>query len=444
MTVYLLIMNIHLIEPYNAYTNAQGKKRKKHISELMEEEALYHKMVQDQLLREQQIQQAAQQVQDQAMAPAGAGGVPPYTFWQELVELANFSISPSSAAAPTLITFTNTTETKTNDTFYWRFGSGSLTSNLQDPATLVYYNVGTYAIQLDSTSSAGFPSTKSINLTLTEPTITTSFTATSGSKAAPYTASYVGVVTQTSQYPVTPSYLWRFYSGSTLLSSSTGINATRGWESGSAFTTSFTATNLFTTASTTSSFFAALNPTLVAIISTRTSSNIAPMTASITASYTYDGSGIVSGKVYDVIGGEYVFTTTPMMFETVQGSGSFTASLSLTESSYQNSASAFATPWSASYPSLTVTLTATTSSRTIPVIAKYTASYSYYGNGTVSGRILNNDGAGYANIENGQTPKYYEYTYASVGSYTGSVSVTESTYRLTATGSPYYISASAA
>ena len=74
-------------EPYNAY---QRKPRKKHWMEIAEEEALFHRMVQEQLMREAKTAQMTVQdsVQNGESATTagqagGAGGVPPYSYFQE-------------------------------------------------------------------------------------------------------------------------------------------------------------------------------------------------------------------------------------------------------------------------------------------------------------------------------------------------------------------------
>ena len=75
-------MNPYLIEHYNAYTH--GKKRKKHWIEMVEEEALYHKMIQDSLKLQEaklQVQTPQQQIQNTAIAPAAGGGIPPGDYW---------------------------------------------------------------------------------------------------------------------------------------------------------------------------------------------------------------------------------------------------------------------------------------------------------------------------------------------------------------------------
>ena len=56
----------YLIEPFTIF---QGKKKDKHWMQIAEEEALFYKMIQEQI-QQQQVQQA--------VAAAGAGGTPVY------------------------------------------------------------------------------------------------------------------------------------------------------------------------------------------------------------------------------------------------------------------------------------------------------------------------------------------------------------------------------
>jgi PKD repeat protein len=133
-------MNPYLIEPYNAYTH--GKKRKKHWTELMEEEALYHKMIQDQLrLQETKEQTAQQQTTAQAAAAAGAGGVAPYEYYNPGTKVINFSATPLYGDAPLTVQFTNLTTNPGDDEFVWYFGDGE-TSTLAQPGSHTYNLTG--------------------------------------------------------------------------------------------------------------------------------------------------------------------------------------------------------------------------------------------------------------------------------------------------------------
>lgn len=427
----------YLIEPYNAY--AKGKKHQKHWTEIAEEEALYQRMVQDAILRETREQQAAQQVQNVANAPAGAGGVPPYNYFQELEEYALFTISPTGTiVAPAQITFTNNTRTPLDDTFLWVFDTGSLTSTLVTPAPLVYKSVGEFNIMLQETSSAGMMTTASATITLTEPSITASYTVTSASSIAPVTFSFVGSAIQTSQYPITPTWGWIFWHEADQLGVSASANVSDIVDSGS-YTASFVATNLFGSSSTVITSWSVEAPTIIPLLQVTASSTVAPMTASFTASWTYDGHGVAEGRIYDVIGGNRVITSNPMYFEQIQGTGSFTASMQLTESTYQIATASDGIPWTASVPSVIGVLSIFTRSFAAPMTASITASVTYDGHGTASGLIDLGDGV--TMVYPGST-YYIEHVYDS-GSWTASFAVTESTYEIMGIRADSFVSGTA-
>jgi PKD repeat protein len=197
------IPQIYLIEPYNAYA---PKGRKKHWMEIAEEEALMAKIIAEQsaILQTQNLAllsqtppPTSQQVQDAAVGSAvgpGAGGIPRFSYFKEPTEQANFSFSPASPQAGTVTTFTNLSPTPENDTFLWRFGSGSLTSTDINP-TVTYSKTGSYTVILQETSSTGHTSSVSNTVTVVIPTLSDTFTGTTfGLTDAGFTASFTGSV----------------------------------------------------------------------------------------------------------------------------------------------------------------------------------------------------------------------------------------------------------
>lgn len=246
-------MNVHLIEPYNAYQKKPLKK--KHPTEIAEEEALFIKtMIEEQRLmieeqaREAVIQMqlrdaamkqhlalreaaaqknllnqnlalpqyapqpASQQVQDgQFAAPAGGGG------WAvnselEKEEVANFTVTPSSGYSPLTVTFANYTRTPDDDTFLWNFGTGSLTSTDITPSSLTYVRTGSYIVTLQATSSAGVATSANTTITVLNPVLVSKFTLTTSSNGAPSTGSFTNTTTYTGNGTLT--YKWLYGSGS--------------------------------------------------------------------------------------------------------------------------------------------------------------------------------------------------------------------------------------
>src|ERR1035437_3176555 len=254
----------YLFEPYNAY---QKPAKKKHWTQIAEEEALLIKMqleeatrqsqekIQEQVrlevLHQQAIDQhlslreatakqnswnnqntaflqhspqpAQQQVQDgQYAAPAGGGG------WtsklaEELTEVASFTATPQSGIGPLAVTFVNTTVTPEDDTFNWLFGSGSLTSTSINPSPVTYTALGTYTVTLQETSSVGNQSVATQTVNVIPPTLTAIFTFTTSSTTAPSVATFVNTINGSgTQYNGTGilTYFWSLGSGSL---TSTGI-----------------------------------------------------------------------------------------------------------------------------------------------------------------------------------------------------------------------------
>lgn len=215
---------MYLIEPYNAY---QKPARKKHWTEVAEEEALYVRMV----MEHQAIMQSMA-----VNSNAPAGGVGGGYNWED-VEYCNFSYSPTTGVGPLLVTFVNLTDTPNNDTFLWSYGSGSLTSALVTAPPLTYTQTGSYTITLNETSSTGFKSTKSASINVIAPTLNAAFSFTTSSATAPSTASF----TNTTNYNGTGTlnYLWTYGSGSFTTSS---LNAQLGYLTHGSYTASLQVT----------------------------------------------------------------------------------------------------------------------------------------------------------------------------------------------------------
>jgi PKD repeat protein len=190
--------------------------------EIAEEEALMHRIMQDQMLRESKTVQMTQDDSVQTgqtsadtiaspAAGAGAGGVPPYDFFAEGVEVADFSYIPTPAVAGSITYFTNLTRTPENDTFLWQLGSGSLTSTDINP-TITYNQTGSYTAILQATSSRGIKSSKSIIVSVIVPSLSATFTGdTFNLTATSFTASLTSSITYNSSGNITG--WWRFGDG---------------------------------------------------------------------------------------------------------------------------------------------------------------------------------------------------------------------------------------
>ena len=242
----------YLIEPYNAY---QKPPRKKHWMEIAEEEALYHKMAQDQIIREQteqtirqlmyeeaidrhimlreqsalQQQQnlalisqtpqpSSQQVQNSATVAgnSGAGGSAPRGFFNASASAA-FTATPSVGKGPMVVQFTNlaSPEYLQFGNFTWDFGDGK-TSNTVNPLH-IYNNTGSYTVTLSGSGQYNSSLTSAIGsasyISSSLPVVSASFTSSIVTGPIPLTITFINTSTNNSQIPTT-TYFWSFGSAS--------------------------------------------------------------------------------------------------------------------------------------------------------------------------------------------------------------------------------------
>lgn len=154
---------IYLIEPYNAYS---PKGKKKHWSEILEEERIFHEMMLAEANKNQNPTMPPNTPSTVLSTPgnaAGAGGKPVLGYFQRNGALsASFTVASSSGASPSTASITNTTVyTGIGALSYnWIYGTGSITSNSSTPPAQGYTAPGTYTITLQVTESQ-FQITKS-------------------------------------------------------------------------------------------------------------------------------------------------------------------------------------------------------------------------------------------------------------------------------------------
>ena len=374
----------YIFEPYNAY---QKPPRKKHWMEIAEEEALLHRIDLEEQSRQKELfhealkqhlalreanakqnpsnlnnqnvaltqyapQPASQQVQDgQYAAPAGGGGwVLPQLLEEqaEPTEKASFTALPASGIGPLRVYFTNTSPTPANDTFFWDFGSGSLTSNIASPGSRLYTQTGSYTITLQETSSAGNMTTASKTITVTAPVLTPLFTANPVISVAPYTSSFTNTSTVLASVGDTYSYNWVFGDGvTTTIFSPTHVYGTGSFpvrldisESVYGLRASYILPGGITGSlpTITPSFTITFNPPTLVAPATATFANYTTTTAVggyIGLTYLWD---LGSGSVYSV-------ANTPSDFYYLTAKG-YTASLQATESHYPSITASVSLTWS--------------------------------------------------------------------------------------------------
>lgn len=213
------IPEFYLIEPYNAYAT---KGRKKHWHEVIEEQALLERIIAEQ----QAIQEAASRTlppNSPATSTAivgnpagGAGGVPVYPYFHPELDVLGFTATPLTGDGPLTVNFTNLTTTPQFDTYLWKFGDGTTSTDV-DPVHV--YQTGSsatgYTVQLTASYDQGASNmTSSIAyISASKPTVTPAFTSSVVTGDAPLIITFDNTSTDTSQTPNT-KYLWLFGSAS--------------------------------------------------------------------------------------------------------------------------------------------------------------------------------------------------------------------------------------
>lgn len=231
------IPEIYLVEPYNAYA---PKNRKKHPTEIVEEQALLERIIQE--AKNASLPHNSPPISNatavgQSAGQTGGGGVPLVAYFNPRMS-ANFLVSTTTASAPATFLFSNSSNPDLLAdgvaTFLWTFGDGS-TSTDKNP-TYTYSTTGSnFAVTLKATSianSATASVTQSLNITA--PTVTAGFTVTSSlsssaagaiSGSAPFTVNFANT-TVTNNASNTIAYTWTFGSGSITSSLATPPNFT--------------------------------------------------------------------------------------------------------------------------------------------------------------------------------------------------------------------------
>lgn len=331
-----------LVEPYNAYA---PKNRKKHWHEIIEEQALFARIIAE--------QQALQEAQSRTLPPnspniasqtvgnmnAGAGGVPPPQFFHPGDDTIDFSATPLLGVAPLTVVFTNLTTTQHLDSYLWSFGDGT-TSTEVNP-THVYQTGSTdgngYTASLQVTNSVtGIPGGITIKngyITASIPTVTSLFTYVTSSGPGPVTASFTNGSSTDSQTPPTLIYLWNFGDATSSVSSAPGTHA---YVNTGSFTASLQATGSYGIASLYTQSFFVPAPTLTVVFTFTTSSNTAPSTATFLNTTVYNGNGGGANLTYlwDLGSGSISTSTIIPNPQSYTVNGPYTASLQVTESLY--------------------------------------------------------------------------------------------------------------
>ena len=343
---------MHIITPYNPWA---PKKKKTWQEELWEQQTIAE--AEARMLAEASSRTLPNNSPNTSMATvgpmantmAGGGGKPVYAFFSVGSDVVNFDRSPASGDAPVTVNFINLTTTPQFDSYKWRF-SDNTTSTDVNPVHIFQSgstNSTIYTASLEvSNSVTGAPGGRSpdVFIVVGVPSVTASYTYTTTSKVAPFSASFTNTSINTSQTKTT-SYVWIIKNdNNTYTSTATDFEVRI--DSGSV-TASLGMTGSYGLTSLTNSMFKAAAPTLLVSYTVVTSSKYAPANVTLSSSYSYTGIGTLSGLwregEYQENGTEYVVgypgakVIGPEVFNTKSisgGDGKFTSSLAITESIY--------------------------------------------------------------------------------------------------------------
>jgi len=329
---------------------------------------------------------------------------------------ATASANPTSGTAPLVVAFTGTgTDTDgTIASYRWTFGDGG-TSTLQNPSH-TYASAGNYTASLVVTDNGGATGSAAVAISVSapvnqSPTATASATPTSG--AAPLAVAFTGSGTDADG--TIASYAWTFGDGGT----STQQNPSHTYSSAGNFTASLVVTdNAGATGSAvvTVAVTSAGNVPPSATASATPRSGTAPLTVAFTGTGS-DTDGTIASYAWSF--GDGGTSTQQNPSHTYASAGNFTATLVVTDNAGATGSAAVSITVSApvNQPP-TATASANPTSGTAPLAVVFT------GGGTDTDGTI----ASYAwTFGDGgtSTVKSPSHTYASAGSYTASLVVTD-------------------
>ena len=209
-----MIHGNYLIEPYNAY--APKGARKKHLHEILEEQALLERII-----MEQQAQQALLEatntnnasVGHAASATSAGGAMHLYNVFNPTIDPISFTGTPVTGDAPLMVKFTNTSNGQNVHAYTWTFGDGTNTTTTS-PNHI--YNTGSFTVKLTASYLiGGISSSVAQNyISASIPTVVSNFNISTGSVGSGSNkVTWTNLSTNSSQTPTT-TYKWDFGSGS--------------------------------------------------------------------------------------------------------------------------------------------------------------------------------------------------------------------------------------
>jgi PKD repeat protein len=404
----------YIITPHSPWSNKKTKQQE--LRERQDEEALLARLMCE-----------AQQQQNSANGESAAVGAnfSDYKYFHPTMNV-SLGATPLTADGPLTVTFVNNSDPSLAQygTFVLTLGDGFISS--EPNISYLYLNTGSYTASLTGTSNYNGETATSteVYISASIPTVTAAFTYVTESGAAPTTVTFTNTTINTSQTPTT-TYKWLFGNNGAISSEGNPVYV---YPTGS-FTASLQSTGSYGIKSFYTQSFYVPAPTLVAGFTYTTSSGPGPISASFVDTSTYNGHGT---KQYKFVFGDGITSSYSSIsgllsreIHSYANTGSFTASLQVTESSY-NITSSNTVKFYVPAPTLTTTITLSTSSNAAPSIATFTNLPAYNGHGTLT--YLWNLGSG-SLTSTSIIPNPTTYTVA--GPYTASLQITESSYNIT-------------
>lgn len=225
------IPQIYLVEPYNAYAPNPKGGRKKHWTEIVEEQALLERIIAEAAKNNSStlppnspnIAQSGPNVVGQGQGQTGGGGAPFVAYFNPRMTAGIF-VAAVTSSAPVSYLFSNVSNpdllAQGVANFLWNFGDGTTSTEINP--THAYATTGSFQVTLRATAvSTGITASATQSLLISAPTVNTNFaisSSISGSTrtltgSAPLIVDFANLTT-TNNAANSITYNWNFGTGS--------------------------------------------------------------------------------------------------------------------------------------------------------------------------------------------------------------------------------------
>ncbi|HEY8643284.1 MAG TPA: PKD domain-containing protein, partial [Candidatus Dormibacteraeota bacterium] len=322
---------------------------------------------------------------------------------------ATAGVNVTSGAAPLTVTFSATASGGTTPYSYsWAFGDGG-TSTAQNPG-YSYNTAGTYVAQLIVTDAKGKQALSSVTIVV-RPAIVVTVSGSPATGPAPLAVNFTGGATGGDSGPYT--YSWDFGDGST----GTGAGTSHTYTSGGTYTATLTVTDGLGDSG---SAIIGISPLGAGLAASPTSGNF---NLNVNFSATpVGGSGTYTSYNWTFGDGGTATTTIAATSHTYMAAGTYNATVQVVDSTPSSVTSA-AVAITVTTPPLTATASGAPTTGLAPVTVNFTGTA---GGGTPGYTYAWNFGDGSAPVT-GLTSPTTSYTYNLPGSYTATMTITDTT-----------------